>query len=101
MIRTGNQPGDIHGHMALYARKAPDKNVSKKAGEWQTASITVVGNCLTASLNGQTVQDNIRIEGITGGALDAKETQPGPIMIQGDHEKVWFRKVELRPLKLR
>jgi hypothetical protein len=95
---AGNKPGDVHGHMALYARKAPDKNVSKPAGEWQTASITLVGNCLSATLNGQTVHDNVKVEGITGGALDARENQPGPIMIQGDHEKVWFRKVVVTPI---
>ena len=95
---AGAAPGDVHGHMAIYARKAPDKNVSKPAGEWQTAQITIVGNCVTAVLNGTTVHDNARIAGITGGALDARETEPGPIMIQGDHEKVWFRKVVVTPI---
>jgi hypothetical protein len=95
---AGAAPGDVHGHMAIYARKAPDKNVSKPAGEWQTAQITIVGNCVTAVLNGQTVQNNAKITGITGGALDAKETEPGPILIQGDHEKVWFRKVTVTPI---
>jgi hypothetical protein len=84
--------------MAIYARKAPDANVSKPAGEWQAAQITIVGNCVTAVLNGKTVQNNARIAGITGGALDADETQPGPILIQGDHEKVWFRKVVVTPI---
>jgi hypothetical protein len=88
----------VHGHMAIYARKAPDKNVSKPAGEWQTAQITIVGNCVTAVLNGTTVQNNAKITGITGGAIDAKETEPGPIVIQGDHEKVWFRKVIVTPI---
>jgi hypothetical protein len=39
------------------------------------------------------VQDNATLDAITGGALDANETEPGPVMIQGDHEKVTFRKV--------
>ena len=95
---AGAAPGDVHGHMSIYSRKAPDKNVSKPAGEWQTAQITIVGNCLTAVLNGVTVHDNARIAGITGGALDARETEPGPVMIQGDHEKVWFRKVVVTPI---
>lgn len=89
---------ESHGHMAIYARKAPDVNASKPAGEWQTAQITLVGNCVTVVLNGKTVHDNARIPGITGGALDAKETEPGPIMIQGDHEQVWFRKVIVTPI---
>jgi hypothetical protein len=89
---AGTAP-EAHGHMAIYARRAPDVNASKPAGEWQTAQITLVGNCVTVVLNGKTVHSNARVEGITGGALDAKETEPGPIMIQGDHEKVWLRKV--------
>jgi len=94
---AGTQP-ESHGHMAIYARKAPDVVASKPAGEWQTAQITLVGNCVTVVLNGKTVHDNARIAGITGGALDASETEPGPVMIQGDHEKVWFRKVMVTPI---
>ena len=94
---AGTAP-EAHGHMAIYARRAPDVNASKPAGEWQTAQITLVGNCVTVVLNGQTVHSNARIEGITGGALDANETEPGPIVIQGDHEKVWFRKVVVTPI---
>ena len=95
---AGTEP-ESHGHMSIYARKAPAVNASKPAGEWQSIQITLVGNCVTAVLNGKTVHDNVRIPGITGGALDAKETEPGPIMIQGDHEKVWFRKVIVTPIK--
>ena len=86
------------GHMSIYGRKAPLVVASKPAGEWQTAQITIVGNCVSATLNGQKIHDNSKIVGITGGALDAKETEPGPIMIQGDHEKVWFRKVTVTPI---
>jgi hypothetical protein len=49
-------------------------------------------------LNGKTVHDNIEIDGITGGALDSNEAAPGPIMLQGDHGKVWFRKVTVTPI---
>jgi 3-keto-disaccharide hydrolase len=94
---AGTQP-ESHGHMSIYARKAPDVVASKPAGEWQTAQITLVGNCVSVTLNGKTLHNNARIPGITGGALDAKETEPGPIMIQGDHEKVWFRKVVVTPI---
>jgi hypothetical protein len=76
-----------HGHMSIYSAKAPLVNASKPAGEWQTVQITIVGNCVSATLNGQKIHDNSKITRITGGALDAKETEPGPIMIQGDHEK--------------
>jgi hypothetical protein len=98
VLDDAGTPTEAHGHMAIYSRKAPDVNASRPAGEWQTVQITLVGNCVTAVLNGKTVHNNARIEGITGGALDAKETEPGPIMIQGDHEKVWFRKVIVTPI---
>ena len=92
---AGRATCTAHGDLLA---QGPEKNVSKPAGEWQTAQITIVGNCVTAVLNGKTIHNNSRIPGITGGALDANETEPGPIMIQGDHEKVWFRKVVVTPI---
>ncbi len=92
------KPAESHSHMALYSRVAPKTNASRPAGEWQEMEAVIVGNRVTVKLNGQVVQDNIVIDGITGGALDASEGAPGPIMIQGDHEKVWFRKVVVTPI---
>ena len=56
------------------------------------------GQPLSVTLNGQKVHDNAAIQAITGGALDADETAPGPIMIQGDHGRVWFRKLVITPI---
>ena len=98
ILDDAGKPPEAHGHMAIYAWVAPRVNASKPAGEWQTMDATIVGNRVTVNLNGQRVQDNSKIEAITGGALDAKEDQPGPIMLQGDHGKVWFRKVTVTPI---
>ena len=89
---------ESHGHMGIYSRIAPAKNNSKPAGEWQEMEATIVGNRVTVYLNGHKVHDNQVIDGLTGGALDADEGQPGPIMLQGDHGKVWFRKVTITPI---
>jgi hypothetical protein len=35
---------------------------------------------------------------VTGGSLDGKVLQPGPILLQGDHGKVSFRNIKIRPL---
>ena len=51
------------------------------------------------ALNGKTIVDNEVITGITGGALDSAEGTPGPLMLQGDHGKVSFRKITLTPAK--
>jgi hypothetical protein len=85
-------------HMAIYGRTPGRVNASRPAGEWQRMEAIVVGNRVSVTLNGQKVHDNAVIEGITGGALDANELEPGPIMLQGDHGKVAFRKVVVTPI---
>jgi hypothetical protein len=93
------KPVESHGHMAIYSWVAPKVNASKPAGEWQAMEAVLVGNRVTVTLNGQKVHDNAEIQAITGGALDADELAPGPIMLQGDHAKVWYRKVVVTPIQ--
>ena len=92
------KPVESHGHMAIYAWTPPLVNASKPAGEWQSMDAVLVANRVTVTLNGTKVQDNAEIQAITGGALDADELAPGPILLQGDHAKVWFRKVTVTPI---
>jgi len=98
VLDDAGKPPDIHGHMALYSRVKPAVNAGLPAGQWQTMEATIVGNRLTVFLNGKKAHDNIMIEGITGGALDSNEGEPGPIKIQGDHGKVSFRKIVVTPI---
>jgi hypothetical protein len=93
------KPPESHGIGGLYGFLTPKVNASKKAGEWQKYEITLIGRQLTVILNGQTVIDKEEIPGITGGALDSAEGTPGPIMLQGDHGKIWFRNITLTPAK--
>ena len=92
------KPANKNSHMSIYGWTPPSGNASKAAGEWQTMEATVVGNKVTVLLNGQKVHDNATLEAFTGGALDADESEPGPIMLQGDHGKVWYRKVTVTPI---
>jgi len=94
----GKEP-ESHGMGGLYGFLTPKVNASKKAGEWQKYEIILIGRRLTVTLNGQTVIDKEEIPGITGGALDSAEEKPGPIMLQGDHGKIWFRNIVLTPAK--
>lgn len=63
----------------LYGFIAPSENAARAAGEWQSLDVTLVGRMLTATLNGTTVICNREIPGITGGALDSAEGDPGPL----------------------
>jgi hypothetical protein len=81
----------------VYGFLTPRINAAKKPGEWQTLEITLVGRVVTVVLNGEAVIERQTVPGITGGALDSNEAQPGPIMLQGDHGKVEFKEVVLTP----
>jgi hypothetical protein len=92
------RPLDVHSQGALYGFIVPAVNADKPAGEWQTYDITLIANHVTVILNGTKIIDNGEVPGITGGALDANENGPGPILLQGDHGRVQFREVRLTPL---
>lgn len=81
----------------IYGFIEPSVNAAKRAGEWQTYEITLVGRHVTVVLNGIEVISNRPIPGITGGSLNSNEGEPGPIMIQGDHGPVEFRKLVITP----
>jgi hypothetical protein len=87
---------DSHGCGAVYSRIAPSAVATKPAGEWQTLDVTMVGRRITVVLNGSEIVNGV-VDGITGGAIDPFEDQPGPLMLQGDHGKVRFRNVVVTP----
>jgi hypothetical protein len=81
---------------AIYGFLPPNKMMAKNPGEWQSYDITLVGRMVTIVANGTTVIENQVIPGITGGAIDSKEGEPGPIFIQGDHGPIDYRNIVIR-----
>lgn len=92
------KPVDPHNMGALYSRITPKVAAEKAVGEWQTLEITLVDRHVTVVLNGQKIIDNEAVLGCTGGALTSDETQPGPLMLQGDHTTIDYRNMELSPV---
>lgn len=84
---------------AVYGFLPPSDMAAKEAGEWQSYDITLVGRMVTVAANGKTVICNQEIPGITGGAIDSKEDEPGPLLIQGDHGPIEYRNIILTPAK--
>ena len=80
---TSNPPERRIG--SIYGRIAPQPELPRAPGQWETFDVTLVGRMVTVVHNGDTVIDHKEIDGITGGALDANEGEPGPFYIQGDH----------------
>jgi Domain of Unknown Function (DUF1080) len=89
-------PNEIGG---IYGFISPSQRFAKGPGVWQTYDITLVGRHVTVVANGVTIICNQEIPGITGGALDSKEGEPGPIMLQGDHEPIEYRNITITPAK--
>ena len=94
----GQEP-ESHRIGGVYGFITPSSNPAKKAGEWQTFDITLIGRRVTVVFNDKTIIDNAEIPGITGGALDSTEGEAGPIMLQGDHEKIYYRNIVITPAK--
>ncbi|MBS1745329.1 MAG: DUF1080 domain-containing protein [Bacteroidetes bacterium] len=84
---------------SIYGFIEPSEIVAKKPGEWQSFDITLIGRMVTVVANGVTVICNREIPGITGGALDSHEGEPGPIYIQGDHLSIEFRNITITQAK--
>jgi hypothetical protein len=83
----------------IYGQVQPMRNATRAPGDWQEFDITLIGRRVTVVLNGVTIIDNQEIPGITGGALDSNEGEPGPIMLQGDHTGVKYRNIRITPAK--
>lgn len=94
----GLDPSDLYIG-GIYGFLEPNEIAAKSAGEWQTYDITLIGRRVTVVLNGKTVIGDATIPGITGGALDSKEGEPGPLMLQGDHGPIEFRSFVVTPRK--
>lgn len=99
----------IDGCGALYKTKAPDKNVCKKSGEWQSYDIffraprwkdgkKIQNARITVLQNGVVIHNNVDIPDKTG--LGQPEgPQPGPIKLQDHGAAVQFRNIWIVPLK--
>ena len=85
----------LDGLGAIYGFLAPNVMAAKKPDEWQSFDITLVGRLVTVVLNGKTIISNQEIPGITGAAIDSREGEPGPLLLQGDHGPVEFRNITL------
>ncbi len=92
----GTPPASIY-FGGIYGFVTPNEMVAQPAGEWQTFEIILIGRKVSIIANGKEIVCDQIIPGITGGAIDSYEGEPGPIMLQGDHGIVEFRKLSLVP----
>jgi hypothetical protein len=94
----GTHPSNVL-YGGVYGFLTPSEINALGPDQWQSYDITLVGRMVTIVTNGKTVISNQEIPGITGGALNSNEGEPGPIYIQGDHGPIEFRKIVITPAK--
>lgn len=97
MDSKGSEPSSVL-FGGVYGFLTPNQMAAKAAGEWQSFDITLIGRRVTIVANGKTIINDQIIPGITGGALDSNESQPGPFLIQGDHGAVEYRNIVVTPI---
>jgi len=100
-VETESQGEPASHHTGgVYGFLAPTPEQPRTPDVWQTYDITLIGRRVTVVLNGKTVIDNQEIPGITGGALDSHEGEPGPIYLQGSEKgHVAYRNIVVTPAK--
>jgi type 1 glutamine amidotransferase len=86
------------GNGALYNFKAPLAFASRPPDQWNVVEATIRGDRVTVTLNGVKIHDEVQIDHATGGELDQNLSEPGPIMLQGDHGSVAFRRIRIKSL---
>ena len=75
----------FHAMGSIYGFIAPATIVDPRPGQWEGYDVTLVGRTVSVVRDGVRIIDNAEIPGITGGAIDSHESEPGPIYLQGDH----------------
>ena len=99
IIDLDDEPTGVGSLGAVYGFLAPTRPAGRHAGEWQTLDVTLLGRLVSVVLNGQTIACDAEIPGVTGGALDSNEGEPGPLLLQGDHGPIEFRNLVVTPAR--
>ena len=97
---------------AVYNQFAPLVNACKPPLQWQAydiifraaradASGKIENARVTACQNGMVIHNNIILDGMTGGSVNDKVLDPGPLLLQDHGNLMKFRNIWVIPLQLK
>jgi hypothetical protein len=85
-VEYENTPEDLfHCMGSIYGMVPVSRELPKMPGQWENFDVTLIGRHVTVVRNGIKIIDDQEIAGITGGAIDSNEGDPGVFYLQGDH----------------
>ena len=86
---------------SIYGQIAPLRDAYQGPGKWNTLDVRMVGDEVTVKMNDVVIIDAQSVDGVTPGALDENESDPGPIVFQA-HATAGqeFRKMTIKPIQM-
>jgi hypothetical protein len=82
----------------IYGFIAPSPMPDHTPDVWRAYDITLIGRRVRVVLDGVSIIEDEEIPGVTGGALDTHEGEPGPLYLQGsENGRVEFRRIQITP----
>jgi len=89
----------IAGCGSIWRQIAPSKNVYRGPNKWNTMDVKLAGNVVTIRMNNELIIDARSLDGVTPGALDESESEPGPIIVQNaEIPGIEFRNITITPI---
>ena len=110
VLDSFGQPPRDNEAGGIYKIAVPEVNAALPPGEWQTYDITFHAprfdsdgkmtepGRITVVYNGVTIHDNVKLAQTTGGAIDNKTGEPGPLLLQDHGNLVQYRNIWAVPL---
>jgi hypothetical protein len=108
----GKEEISAHDVGGIYGVAAARVNAAKAPGKWQKFVIDFrapkfdsagkkIANTrfVKVTLNGEVIHKNLELSGPTPGGLTGKEHAEGPLMFQGNHGVVAYRKIKVTPVE--
>lgn len=93
------RPPSGGGCGSIYQLQTASSNPTKRPGEWNHLRAVIVEDVANVWINDVQVIENCKLTRATGSELDRNYQLLGPIFLQGDHGRVAYKNIRVRPME--